>query len=941
MKTIKTVLASILATVSLSAMAKGEIIVVETVDNALVYKVGDNGRLYQSYLGSRLNGTKDYQNLPTGTEAYLTHGMEDYFEPALHINRSDGNSSTLLKYKSHSTDSIDGAKVTSISLADPVYGDEVTLKIAAYGPENVFKTWAEIKNNGKTPVELEKYASAMLHLDAPAYYLTQFTGEWANEANMLTQALHMGKKVLDSKLGSRATMQTLPFFQLSLGDKATETSGEVLTGTLGWLGNFRFTFEVDQNGKLRVISGINPYFSTYPLAKGETFVTPEFIFTFSDKGTGEASRNFHDWARRHQVKDGMGDRMTIYNNWEATQFDFDQKSLTELIAKAKDLGVDMFLLDDGWFGNKYPRHSDTQGLGDWEETKSKLPDGIKALTDAAKANDIKFGLWIEPEMVNPKSELYEKHKDWVITLPNRDEYYFRNQLVLDMSNPKVQDYVFDIVDGLMTRFPDIAYFKWDCNSPITNIYSNYEGKNQTKLYVDHVRGLYNVLDRIAAKYPDLPMMLCSGGGGRADYSGLKYFTEMWPSDNTNPVERLYIQWGMSQIFPAKVQCAHVTDWSREMPIKFRANVAMMGKYGFDLPLDKQSEGDLAYCKASLKTYADIKPLVLDGDRYGLVSPYGSNHTATMYVGKDRRRAVVFAFDIQPRYAERLNNVKLQGLDPNLKYSVREIDRYNGKAGEVKSYSGRYLMTVGLPLFTRGNLSSRVYELKAMPAIVAHRGFHETEGSAQNSIRSLVKADSIGADGCEFDVWLSADSVLYVNHDPSFGGHVLETTSSAVLDTLRLANGEALPRLEAYLDTATTLGIDLVFELKEHKNKAHENLAVDMSIALIANKGLTDRTTYITFSRNALERFIARSGRPVYFLSGMDPDELKATGATGADYHIGEFRNHPDWIGRLHSYGMPVNVWTVNSPADLKECVEMGVDFITTNNPIGAMAEAAK
>ena len=292
-----------LAGTALGASANGEIIVVETADNALVYKVADNGRLYQSYLGPRLGGYTDYRALPLGNEAYICHGMEDYFEPALHINRPDGNSSTLLKYKSHRTDSIDGAALTEIVLADPVYGDEVTLNIAAYGPENVFKTWTEIMNNEKTPVELEKYASAMLHLDAPEYYLTQYTGEWADEAHQLTQQLHFGKKVLDTKLGSRATMQTSPFFQVSLGEPATETTGNVLTGTLGWLGNFRFTFDMDQYGRLRVISGINPYFSAYPLAKGESFVTPEFIFTLSDSGTGKASRNLHDWARRYQVKE--------------------------------------------------------------------------------------------------------------------------------------------------------------------------------------------------------------------------------------------------------------------------------------------------------------------------------------------------------------------------------------------------------------------------------------------------------------------------------------------------------------------------------------------------------------------------------------------------------------------------------------------------------------
>ena len=408
--------------ISANFCAAVEIIPVETDATALVYTVGDDGRLYQSYFGQRLADAAEYANLPKGKEAYLTHGMEDYFEPALHINRTaTPNSSTLLKYKGHEVFNRDGYKETVITLADPEYADEVKLHLAAFGPENVFKSWTEITNNEKHPVELEKYASSMLHLTAPKYVLTQYSGEWANEANKLSQELHYGKKVVDTKLGARADMFVSPFFQLSLGDEATETDGDVLVGTLGWTGNFRYVFEVDNLGDLRVISGINPYFSTYPLAKGETFVTPEFIFTLSDRGTGEASRNLHDWARRHQVKDGEGNRMTLLNNWEATYFDFDEDKLVKLIGEAKELGVDMFLLDDGWFANKYPRNSDTQGLGDWDETADKLPNGIGRLTEEAKKQGVKFGIWIEPEMVNPKSELYEKHKDWVITLPNRDE----------------------------------------------------------------------------------------------------------------------------------------------------------------------------------------------------------------------------------------------------------------------------------------------------------------------------------------------------------------------------------------------------------------------------------------------------------------------------------------------------------------------------------------
>ena len=283
-------------------------------------------------------------------------------------------------------------------------------------------------------------------------------------------------------------------------------------------------------------------------------------------------------------------------------------------------------------------------------------------------------------------------------------------MVLDLSNPKVQDYVYGIVDGLLTKYPGIAYFKWDCNSPITNIYSAYEKNEQSRLYIDYVRGLYKVLDRIKAKYPELPMMLCSGGGGRTDYEGLKYFQEMWPSDNTDPTERLFIQWGYSQIFPTKVQCAHVTTWNKDAGIKYKVNVAMMGKLGFDINLHDISADELKYCQRSIKEYNSLKPAILDGDQYRLVSPYEGNHAATMYVTKDQKEAVVFAFDIYPRFAEKLYNVVMQGLNASATYKVEEINRMDGSQGEIKEYSGNYLMTIGLPMFTESKLASKIFKV---------------------------------------------------------------------------------------------------------------------------------------------------------------------------------------------------------------------------------------
>lgn len=475
---------------------------------------------------------------------------------------------------------------------------------------------------------------------------------------------------------------TCNLFELGLEQPAQEHQGQVVLGTIGWTGNYQFTFEVDNEGNLRIIPAINPYASDYQLKANETFTTPEFIFTLSNNGTGEASRNLHNWARNYQLKDGKGDRMTLLNNWENTYFTFDEELLGKLMKEAKHLGVDMFLLDDGWFGNKHPRNDDHAGLGDWEAMKSKLPGGIPALVEKAKEAGVKFGIWIEPEMVNPKSDLFETHPEWAIHYPNRETYYFRNQLVLDLSNPKVQDFVFGVVDKIMTENPDVAFFKWDCNSPITNIYSPYLKDKQGQLYIDHVRGIYNVLKRVKEKYPNVPMMLCSGGGARCDYEALKYFTEFWCSDNTDPVERLFIQWGFSQFFPAKAMCAHVTSWNSRTSVKFRTDVASMCKLGFDIGLKDMKADELTYCQEAVANYKRLKPVILDGDQYRLVSPYDGNHMAVMYAAPDASKAVLFTYDIHPRFGEKLLPVKLRGLDAQKMYRVKEINLMPGQKSNL-------------------------------------------------------------------------------------------------------------------------------------------------------------------------------------------------------------------------------------------------------------------
>lgn len=730
MKIISILLISFILSV-MNLMAQQTTIRVSTNETDIILKTAPNGRLYQSYLGAKLLNQSDIDHLPyylkypasdgsvtpRGWEVYPASGAEDYFEPAFAIQHNDGNMTSILYYKSHEVINIDANRQeTIIRLADDKYPVEVTLHYMSFNKENVIKSWTEIKHNEKKPVSISKYASSMLYFESDKYFLNEYSGDWAKEAQLSTQQLQFGKKIIDTKLGSRAAMHAYPFFQLGLGQEVDENQGNLLVGTIGWTGNFRFTFEVDNVGNLRIISEINPYASNYELKPNEIFTTPEFIFTLSTNGLGKASRNLHEWARNYQLKDGKGDRLTLLNNWESTAFDFDEKILSNLMDEAKELGVDMFLLDDGWFGNKYPRIDDKAGLGDWEIMHSKLPNGIPGLVKSAEKAGVKFGIWIEPEMVNPKSELFEKHPDWAIKLPNRETYYYRSQLVLDLSNPKVQDYVFGVVDKILTENPHIAFLKWDCNSPITNIYSPYLKDKQNHLYINHVRGIYNVFKRVNSKYPKAEIMLCSGGGARCDYEALKYFSEFWCSDNTDPIERLYIQWNFSKIFPVKSMAAHVTSWNKLASIKFRTDVAMMCKFGFDISIQEMSPDEQVFCKQAVANYKKLKQIILDGDFYRLVSPYESNHTAVMHLSESRDKAVVFAYDIYPRFKEKLIPIKLQELDPMKNYTVKEINLMPGVKSTLsedgKTYTGDYLMKVGIDAFTADKLSSRVIEITA-------------------------------------------------------------------------------------------------------------------------------------------------------------------------------------------------------------------------------------
>lgn len=698
-----------------------------TTDNVcLLLKVNDRNKLEQVYFGKKISQISELETLAPGNfSAYSTFGTNHVFEAALRVTHADGNTSTELSYVSSKVENKSGNIIhTIISMKDDYYGLYVDLHYNAYQKEDIIEQWTEIKNNENKSIMLANFASSDLSFFSQKYYISQFHGDWSEEMNISEDELSAGIKVIDSKLGVRTNQYTHPCFLLALDKPAEEQSGEVIGGTLAWPGNFQFSFEVDNAKKLRILSGANPYASTYTLEKGQVFKTPALLYTYSNEGTGKISRNFHRWARQYGIKNGNKERSILLNNWEATYFDFDEAKLTQIIDDASKMGFELFLLDDGWFGNKYPRNGDNAGLGDWQTNKKKLPRGIPYLIEECKKRNLKFGIWIEPEMVNPNSELYEKHPDWVIAQPHRERTLQRNQLILDMSNPAVKDFVFNTIDNILQDNPGIDYVKWDCNRFVHNPGSSYlfAGK-QSHLWIDYTRALLEVMEKVSAKYPDVTFMACSGGGGRIDYGSMRYFDEYWISDNNDPLQRIFTQWGTQYFFPAIGLASHVAVSpnhisGRSTPLKFRFDVAMSAKLGMDLQPVQMTEDEKAFSRNAIETYKKIRKTVLMGDLYRILSPYKGNRTAYMYVSEDKDEAILFNFLVRKEVKSNQQTILLQGLDPNKKYIIKEVNKdpddwSRVSAYEGKVFSGEYLMTAGMTFGMYNEYESVVLQLNSV------------------------------------------------------------------------------------------------------------------------------------------------------------------------------------------------------------------------------------
>jgi len=677
---------------------------IQTKRAALEFEVDANSRLNQRAFGGNASDESTVVAIPTSGDGWV-------FEPAIRAVHADGNTSTDLIVEGVSQH----ADLTCIDLRDPEYPFYLQLFVRAIFDLDVFEMWTVIRHDEESEVVLEAFASSSLDFGTGDFRLTQFSGDWADEANMTSEKLTPGIKSLDSKLGVRAHQFTSPWFLLSKGSdsrtplqsdspplpvRSSEDEGVVFAGALAWGGSFKFSFEVLPKGRLRTVCGMNPYASAYRLAPGVEFETPKMVWAYSDRGTGELSRKLHRYVRDEVIRDGNSPRSILLNNWEATYFTFDEDKIVSLFAGAKDLGIELFLLDDGWFGSKYPRDDDTQGLGDWIPDLAKLPHGIGALTEAAEKLDLRFGIWFEPEMVNPRSRLFEEHPEWLIRQPKREMELQRNQMVLDLTNPEVRSFAYGILDTTLRENPGITYVKWDCNRYFTQPGSSFlSPQNQSHLQIEYVRGLYEVMGRLAAEHPGVQVMMCSGGGGRVDYASMRFAHELWPSDMTDPVRRIFIQWGFSHFFPAIATANHVTR-SGDRPLKFAFDVAMSGRMGLDIDLAKLSECEREVAAVAIATYKQIRDIVQLGDLYRLESPYSGSRSSLMYTYGDR--AVVFAFSLGESFG---NPLRLKGLEGGKQYQVKEI---NPECGRELTLSGGFLSEQGLPIPTLGKFESVVF-----------------------------------------------------------------------------------------------------------------------------------------------------------------------------------------------------------------------------------------
>ncbi|MBB3695652.1 alpha-galactosidase [Sphingomonas sp. BK580] len=680
------------------------------------FKVNASGILQSVYWGKRLpdsaplaapelSGLSGF-DVATNVvpQEFAGQGGGLYAEPALKVTYPDGNRDLVLYYRSHQIDG-DAIRVTLSDLDRPIF---VTLTYRIDRATGVVSRSAMIENRGTGDVRLDQVAAAGLTLPvAYDYRLHYSTGRWAAEWTLQERPLRPGATVLESRRGSTGS-ENNPWFQITRAE-TTEESGPAWIGALGWSGSWRMSFDQDVTGRVRIVGGFNPFDFAYRLRPGAKLETPTFYVGFSDQGRGGASRLFHRFERERILPRHGGDspplRKVLYNSWEATEFKVNEAEQLALADRAASLGIERFVMDDGWFG---ARDNDHAGLGDWTVNPRKFPNGLKPLIDRVKALGMDFGLWVEPEMVNPDSDLFRAHPDWAMQYKGRPRTEGRNQLVLNLARTDVRDHVLKVLDDLLTR-NDIAFLKWDYNRNWSEPgWPDADVADQQTIYVAYVRNLYYILDELRRRHPAVEIESCSGGGGRVDLGIMARTDEMWPSDNTDPFDRLQIQDGYTQAYAPGTMMAWVTDspnWvnQRQTTLPFRFLSAMQGGLGIGTNLNKWGDADMATARYYVASYKRIRETVQHGSLYRLnrENPADPRWTS-LYVAQDRAQAALFTLVGSTHKLDVMPTIQLRGLDPDAVYRIEAMDSTPLPATIPARATGAYWMNHGVDITLRGD-----------------------------------------------------------------------------------------------------------------------------------------------------------------------------------------------------------------------------------------------
>ena len=652
---------------------------------------------------------------------YPTGGIGDYRESCLNIRNAAGNMGCELHYTGHeiykgkkglkglpvSFATEDEAETLEITLKDADLDLEVVLSYTAFEKENVITRSVRVQNQGKEDLRIEKILSACLDMDNENFSMLSLHGTWARERHIQTGELHYGKQVISSARGE-SSHQEHPFIALVTNGTEQE-NGKVYAMHFVYSGNFMAETELCQFDNLRMTMGINPEDFSWLLTPGEEFQAPEVGIVYSGNGLGAMTRSYHDFYRNHLIRSKFKyeKRPILINNWEATYFDFNTDKLLDIAREAKKCGIEMLVMDDGWFGK---RNSDNCSLGDWKVNEEKITGGLKHLVDEVNKIGLQFGIWFEPEMISPDSDLYRAHPDWAIQIQGREATQSRNQYVLDFSRPEVRDYAYECVASVL-RSANIAYVKWDMNRQLSDLGSSYLPKErQQELFHRYVLGVYELQERLVTEFPDLLLENCSGGGARFDPGMLYYSPQIWCSDNTDAVERLMIQEGSALIYPLSVIGAHVSDCpnhsvGRVTPFETRGHVALAGTFGYELDITKIPEEDRALIPEQTATYNKYRHLIQQGEYYRIAS-YRENHKYDCWAlsSQDKKEVLVTYVQILGVPNSHSRKVFLRGFDPKVTYRLE---------GTEETYTGEMLMKGGFLMKDFwGDFKSRLYHFTA-------------------------------------------------------------------------------------------------------------------------------------------------------------------------------------------------------------------------------------